>query len=78
MDTLSTLKEIFKAIITDNDIDVDAIKPEDSIIEDLGLNSIGIFYLVLAIEEEFSVVLHNVSIEKFKTVKDVIDYIDAN
>lgn len=77
METLEKLKEIFKEII-DSDIDLDTITEKTNIKEDLGLNSIGIMYLVVAIEQEFNVLMHNSSIESFNTIKDVIDFIEEN
>lgn len=44
---------------------------------DLGLNSVGMLYVVIAIEEFFGVVFENVNFGCFKTVGDVIDYIES-
>ena len=78
MGILEKLKEIFININPDTEVDMNSITEESSILEDLGLNSIGVLYLVLAIEEEFSIVMHNSSIENFKTLGDVISYIKEN
>ena len=78
MEILNKLKEIFISINPDTEIDMNLITEESSIIEDLGLNSIGVLYLVLAIEEEFNIVMHNSSIESFKTLGDVISFIEEN
>ena len=43
---------------------------------DLGLNSVGMLYVVIAIEEFFSIVFSGVDFSDFKTVGDVIDYIE--
>lgn len=42
---------------------------------DLGLNSVGVLYMVIGIEEFFSISFDDVSFGDFKTVKDVVDYI---
>lgn len=78
MEILNKLKEIFININPDTEIDMNLITEESSIIEDLGLNSIGVLYLVLAIEEDFNIVMHNSSIESFKTLGDVISFIEEN
>lgn len=44
---------------------------------DLGLNSVGILYIVIGIEELFSITFDNVSFGDFKTVGDVLDYIES-
>ena len=50
---------------------------EDSnLVTDLGLNSIGILYLVIAIEEFFAIQFNDVSFSDFQTVGDVVSYIE--
>ncbi len=46
------------------------------LIDDLGLSSIGILYLVIAIEETFGIVFDNVGMSDFATIGNVIDYIE--
>lgn len=70
------LLDIFQNIVPDSDLD--NVTLESKIIDDLGFNSIGIFYMVLAIEREFNVTMHNVSLEKFVTVNDVVKFIEEN
>ena len=43
---------------------------------DLALSSIGMLYLIIAIEQKFNVVFENVSMGDFETVKDVIDFLE--
>ena len=74
--TFDRLKVILERIKPDNDYS--NITVESDIKNDLNLNSIGFLYLVLGIEEEFGVEIHNVNAEDFKIVKDVIDYLDNN
>ncbi|MCR5461432.1 MAG: hypothetical protein K6E87_00015 [bacterium] len=73
-ETFSKLKEILERIMPDNDYS--NITEESDIKNDLGLNSIGFLYLVLGIEEEFNVEIHNINADEFKKVKDVISYLD--
>ena len=74
--TFNKLKVILERIKPDNDYS--NITVDSDIKNDLNLNSIGFLYLVLGIEEEFGVEIHNVNDEDFKTVKDVIYYLDNN
>jgi acyl carrier protein len=46
------------------------------LVGDLGLNSVGILYLVIGIEEFFSISFTGVSFGDFNTVGDVINYIE--
>jgi len=76
-DILKKVIEIYKVIIDEN-IDESMIKLETKIKEELGLNSVGMLYVIVAIEDQFDVVLHDQSIEKFVTIGDVVDYIYNN
>ena len=51
---------------------------EASFIDDLGADSLDIVELVMAFEEEFGVEIPDDAAEKIATVKDAIDYIEAN
>ena len=50
---------------------------DSSLTSDLGLNSVGVLYVVIGIEEFFNISFDNVSFGDFNTVKDVIDYIES-
>lgn len=50
---------------------------EDSLlVEDIGLSSVGILYIAVGIEEFFNVRFEGVGFSDFKTIKDVIDFIE--
>ncbi|MBO7407947.1 MAG: acyl carrier protein [Clostridia bacterium] len=44
---------------------------------DLGFSSVSMLYMVIAIEEEFGIRFGNVGASDFKTLGDVVDYIEA-
>ena len=72
---LEKLKEILLSADSKN-ASVLATCTEDSrLFTDLGLTSIGMLYLVIAIEESFSIRFENVGVNDFVTIKDVVDYI---
>lgn len=71
------LADIMEYAIRDNSIDFNSLNESSSLVTDLGLNSVGILYIVIAIEEEFSFEFENVGFNDFKTVGDVVDYIEA-
>ena len=53
-------------------------RTEDSNLNtDLGLNSVGMLFVVIAIEEMFSIEFENVNFSDFKTVGDVVNYIES-
>ena len=76
-------KEIFDKlvnifnIVINRGVDISKINFDSKIQEDLGVNSIGLIYLAVAIEEEFDVDMSNASLESFKTIEDVINYING-
>lgn len=74
---LSKLKEIFKMVVG-NSVSVDEITLDANIMLDLGVNSIGMLYMAIAIEKEFGVDMSDVTPSTFKTVSDVIDYIEKH
>lgn len=72
---LDKVKEIIKEQLG---VEADQIKLESNFIDDLGADSLDTVELIMAFEEEFGVDIPDTDAEKIKTVKDVIDYIEAN
>ena len=60
------------SIVVNRNVDASKITMDSKIVEDLGVNSIGLVYLAVAVEEEFGIDMTNVSLESFNTVGDVI------
>ena len=56
----------------------DAVKMETSFIDDLGADSLDIVELIMALEEEFDLQIHDSESEKIMTVGDVVEYIKNN
>ena len=54
-----------------------AITEETSFKEDLDADSLDLFELVMALEDEFDVEIPSEELEKLNTVKDVMDYLAA-
>ncbi len=76
IEILDKLKEVF-SMITGTSKEEVQIGEESRLIEDIGLNSVGILYLVVGIEEMFGVRFQNVGIADFKTISSVVDYIEG-
>ena len=72
MDNLERLQKLFTEVFGE-DIDANAITPNDRLAEDLQMNSIGYLYMALAIENEFGIRLTNKDFEGIRTVGDVLD-----
>lgn len=67
--------EKLKEIIADQlNVDADSITAESRFKEDLEADSLDLFELVMALEEEYGVEIPSEDLEKILTVQDVIDY----
>ena len=68
------LEKIAEIIAEQLNVDVSEVKPEASFKEDLEADSLDLFELVMALEEEYDVEIPSEDLEKILTVQDVIDY----
>ena len=59
-------------------IDEAVIKPESNFKEDLKADSLDLFELVMAFEEEFGVEILSEDLEKITTIKDAAAYMEAH
>ena len=75
MEILERLIKVFHAVFEDS-IDLNAITPESSLREDIGINSIGLLYMAMAVEEEFGIKFTNEDFSGIQTVADVIACIE--
>ena len=68
--------EKMKAIIAEQlDIEESQIEVTTSFKEDLGVDSLDLFELVMALEEEYEVEIPSEDLEKLLTVGDVMNYL---
>lgn len=58
-------------------INPDKVTEDCDIVKDLGLDSLDIVELVMALEEEWGIVADDEDIKTLHTVKDVVDYIEV-
>jgi acyl carrier protein len=74
MGTFERLIKVF-GIVFEGDVETTSISP-DSSLKDVGINSIGMLYMAMALEEEFSIKFNNDDFAKISTVNDVINCIE--
>ena len=74
MELLESLKEILHEI--DEDIDVESITPESELINDIGMSSVTLLYMAVALEDNFGLDFTNANLNDFVTVGFVIDAIE--
>lgn len=59
-------------------VDAESITEESSFKEDLGADSLDLFELVMAMEDEFGIEIPTDDLEQIVTVGDVINYINEH
>lgn len=71
--------EKIKEIAADNlGIEAEKITENASFKEDLGVDSLDLFELVMALEEEFDLEIPSEDLEQLSTVGDVVAYIEEH
>ena len=56
-------------------MDADSITMDTTFVDDLGADSLDIFQIIMAIEEEFDIEIANEDAEKIVTVSDAVEQI---
>ena len=70
--------EKMKEMVADQlNVDAAEITPETSFKDDLGTDSLDLFELVMALEEEYNVEIPSEDLEKLTTVGAVMDYLKS-
>ncbi|MGN1378732.1 MAG: acyl carrier protein [Dorea sp.] len=71
--------EQIKTMIAENlGVNEDAITEGATFKEDLGADSLDLFELAMALEDEFSIEIPTEDLEQIATVGDVVEYINAH
>lgn len=71
--------EKVKEIIVDSlNCDEEAVTLEANLKDDLEADSLDAVELIMAVEEEFDIEIPDETSVNIKTVKDIVDYIEAN
>lgn len=75
MNTFERLVKVFN-VVFEGEVDTSAITPDSTLKEDVGINSIGMLYMAMALEEEFGIKFTNEDFTEIKTVANVIECIE--
>lgn len=73
---IEQLTDIFKIATGNSTVDLSQVGEDARLSTDLGLDSVGILYVVIAVEEAFGIRFDDVGAGDFQTLCDVIDYIE--
>jgi acyl carrier protein len=71
------LEKIKSLLAQQVDINPDDVKPEASFQDDLGIDSLDLFEMVMSLEDEYGVEIPPEDLEKIVTVADIIEYLSA-
>ena len=76
MSTFDRLIQVFR-VVFEEEVDTTGLSMDASLREDIGINSIGLLYMAMAVEEEFGVKFRNEDFASIRTVADVIAFIES-
>ena len=71
-------EKVKEVIVETANVNAEDVKLEANLKEDLGLDSLDAVELNMALDEAFNLSIADEDLAKFVTVKDIVDYIDAN
>lgn len=75
MSTYERVLKVFNTVFED-EIDTSKLSENANLRDDVGINSIGMLYMAMALEEEFNIKFVNEDFAKIATVSDVISVIE--
>ena len=76
---MSSVEDLFKKIVVEQlGVSEDQVTPNASFVDDLGADSLDTVELVMALEEEFDAEIPDDEAEKITTVKQAVEFIQAN
>ena len=73
---MSSIEQQVKAIVAEQlGVKEEEVTNDASFVDDLGADSLDTVELVMALEEEFGLDIHDEDADKFKTVGDALNYL---
>lgn len=69
---LDLLKKIIADVLS---VDPDKITPDTTFIDDLGADSLDVYQIIMAVEDELGIEVNEEDAEKISTVGDAVDLI---
>ena len=59
-------------------VPVDKVTPSSRLVEDLGADSANVMVLIMELEDTFNIMVDDNAVVNFKTVADVVSYIEEH
>ena len=73
--TFDTIRDI---IVEQLNVEESMITEDTNLMKDLEADSLDAVEIIMAIEEQFDIEIPDEEAEKFQTVGDLVEYVDAN
>ncbi|MCR4842413.1 MAG: acyl carrier protein [Eubacterium sp.] len=73
-----TFEKVRETMVDTLNLELEDIKLESNLADDLEMDSLDAVELNIALEEAYGISIPDEQLAEFKTVKDIVDYIDAN
>lgn len=71
------VEKVKKVIADQLSMEVEEVNLESTFTDDLGVDSLEIFEIVMSLEEEFEIEIPNEDIENIKTIQDIVNYVKS-
>ncbi len=71
-------EKVQKIIVDRLCVNADNVRQDASFVEDLGADSLDLVELIMAMEEEFDIVIPDEDAQKIQKVQDAVAYIEKN
>lgn len=72
-----TLDKVKQMLANQLNIQVEKIKEDSRLIEDLGADSLDMIEMLMSLEEEFGITVPDDKVEGLKTVENIVAFIDS-
>ena len=59
-------------------VDTDQVEMDTNLMKDLEADSLDAVEIILAVEDEYGLDIPDETAEKFETVRDLVEYVEAN
>ena len=73
--TFETIRDI---IVEQLSVDASLVTEDTNLMKDLEADSLDAVEIIMAIESQFDIEIPDEEAEKFQTVEDLVEYVDAN
>lgn len=71
-------EKVVEIIVKELNVKKEEVKPETSLTDDLGADSLDAVELIMSLEDEFGLKISDEKAQTFKTVGDIVKYLEEN